>query len=108
MSDQNLDFATIWRNVEKGVYRQKWMYRSIFFVVHLLLFVVSMVAVWGTLAADSQLREVLLNNGWRAAIIVILPTILWALVILCHVAAIFIETSAGEKTMREQLLMREA
>jgi len=108
MSDQNLDYAAIGRNVEKSLYRQKWIYRIIFFLMHMLFYVVAMLAVWGTVATDSQLRAVLFNNETGAALIVILPTILWTAVILFHVASLFFESSAGEKAIRERLLMREA
>ena len=108
MSDQNLDYTAIRRNVEKSLYRQKWIYRIVFFVAHVLFFVVAMLAVWGTVATDSQLRGVLFNNESGAAVIVILPTILWTAVILFHVASLFFESGAGEKAIRERLLMREA
>ena len=107
MSEQNLDYAAIRRNVEKGLYRQKWLYRSVFFFAHLLFFVGAMVGIWGTVATDSQLRAALFNNGSGAAIIVILPTILWALVILFHIASLYTESEVGEKAIRERLLMRE-
>ncbi len=107
MPEQNLDYTAIRRNVEKNVSRQKWFYRSIFFVVHVLFYVVSMLAVWGTVATDAQLRAVLFGSGSAAAVVVIMPTILWAVLILCHVASLFTESSAGEKAIRERLLMRE-
>jgi hypothetical protein len=105
MADQDLDYAAIRRNVEKSVSHQKWVYRILFFVMHALFFVVAMLAVWGTIATDAQLRDVLFNQG--SAVIVILPTILWAAVILFHVASLYLESSEGEKAMRERLLMRE-
>lgn len=108
MSDQNLDYAAIRRNVEKRLRRQKWNYRIVFFVMHLLFFLVTMLVVWGVVAANSQLADTLFNNESGAAVIVILPTIMWAAVILFHVASLYIETGAGEKNMREKLLMREA
>jgi hypothetical protein len=108
MSDQNLDYAAIRRNVEKRLQHQKWNYRIVFFAMHVLFFLVTMLVVWGIVAANSQLADALFNNESGAAVIVILPTIMWAAVILFHVASLYIETGAGEKTMREQLLMREA
>jgi hypothetical protein len=105
MSEQNLDYAAIRSNVEKGLRRQKWLYRVVFFVAHLLFFVVSMLAVWGTVAADSQLQSALFQSG--AGIIVILPTILWTAVLLFHAAALYFESGMGEQAIRERLLMRE-
>jgi hypothetical protein len=107
MSEQNLDYAAIRRNVEERLPRQKWTYRTVFFLFHVLFFAISMLTVWGTVAGDSQLQEVLFNNRSGAAVIVILPTILWTAVILFHVASLYIETDAGEKTIRERLLLRE-
>lgn len=107
MSDQNLDYAAIRRNVQKSIRRQKRLYRMIFFGTHLIFFAVTMFAVWGTVIANSQLRDVLFNSGSGAAVVVILPTILWATLILCHIASLFVESGAGEKSMREKLLMRE-
>ncbi len=107
MSDQNLDYATIRDNVEKGVSRQKWYYRFIFLGMHVFFFVVTMFAVWGTVVADSQVRSALFDNGLAGATIVVLPTILWAMVILFHAAALYIESGPAERAMREKLLMRE-
>jgi hypothetical protein len=107
MSDQNLDYAAIRRNVEKRLSRQKWLYRLIFFGFHLLVYLVAMLAVWGTIATNSQLRATLFGDSLGPALIVVLPTILWAMVILFHVASLFTETSTGERAMRERLFMRE-
>jgi hypothetical protein len=105
MSEQNLD--AIRSRVEQGLSRQKWNYRIAFFVAHVMFFVVAMVAVWGTVANNSQLRGILFNSESGAAIIVLVPTILWAAVLLFHIASLYFETRAGEKAIREQLLMRE-
>jgi hypothetical protein len=75
--------------------------------MHLLFFIVSMAAVWGTLAANAQLREMLLSGESGAGIIVLVPTIMWAFVILFHVASLYTETRTGEKAMRAALLKRE-
>jgi hypothetical protein len=107
MSDQNRDYAAIRRKVEAGVARQKWNYRIVFFVMHLIFYVVTMLAVWGTVAGNPQLRSVLFDNESGAKLIVLLPTFMWAAVILFHVASLYIETSAGEKAIRERFLMRE-
>jgi hypothetical protein len=107
MSNQDLDYAVIRRNVEKRLQSQKWMYRILFFVMHMLFFTATMIAIWGTVATDSQLRDILFNNESSASLIVILPTILWAAVILFHLASLYFESSAGEKAFRQQLLMRE-
>ena len=107
MSDQNRDYAAIRHNIEQGVARQKWNYRIIFFAFHLIFYLGTMLFVWLTVAANSQLRDVLFNSGSGASAIVLVPTIMWALLILCHGAALYIETPAAEKTMRQQLLMRE-
>lgn len=105
MSDQNRDYATIRRNVEKGISRQRWTYRLIFFGTHLVFYLVSMLVIWGTVIADSQLRGDLL--GSRAEVIILLPSILWSLIILSHVASLYTESSMGEKAIRERVLMRE-
>lgn len=107
MSDENLDYGTIRRNIEKRVRRQKRLYRLIFFWMHLILFLVTMFVVWGTVMVNSQVREVLFNTTLAAALVVVLPTILWAVALLCHVAYLFAVSGIGEKQMREQLLMRE-
>lgn len=107
MSEQGRDYAAIRRSVEQGVNRQKWTYRLIFLGMHLLFFAVAMFAVWGTVIADSQLRAALFEHGAGGAVIVILPTILWVVVLLCHAAALFTETAASERVMRERLLRRE-
>jgi hypothetical protein len=107
MSDQNLDYAAISRNVEKRLARQKWQYRIGFFVAHALFFVVAMLVVLRTVAIDPQLRDVLYNSGSGASIIVFLPFILWTAVLLFHVASLYFESSAGEKVIRKQLLMHE-
>jgi hypothetical protein len=107
MSDQNLDYAAIRRRVEDGVSRQKWAYRRIFLLFHVLFFVISMFAVWGTIVVDSQLRAALFESGSAAGIVVILPTILWAAVILFHLAALFVESSPAERNIRERLLRQE-
>ena len=107
MSEQNLDYAAIRRNVEQGIQRQKAAYRMIFFLTHLIVFMVAMVGAWGTVLAHSQLRELLFNGEPGAGAIILLPTILWAFVILCHMAALYTESDAAEKAMREKLLMRE-
>ena len=99
------DYTTIEDRVEKNLSRQKWIYRILFFVMHGLFFVVSMLAVWGTVLSNAQLRALLFDSG--AGTIVILPTILWAAVILFHAASLYFESSAGEKAMRKQLLVRE-
>jgi hypothetical protein len=107
MSDPNLDYAAIRSKVEKGVQRQKWFYRIVFFAMHLLFFGVAMVGIWGTLLANEQLRDLLFNNQSGASLIVILPTIMWASVILFHLASLYIESGVAEKVIRERLLMRE-
>ena len=107
MSDQNRDYAAIQRNIEAGIARQRKNYRMIFFGMHLIVYVVTMLAVWGTVAANVQLYEVLFNSQAGAGAIVLLPTILWAFVILCHGALLYTESDTAEKVMREQLLMRE-
>jgi hypothetical protein len=107
MSNQNLDYAAIRSSVEKRVTRQKWIYRILFFVMHLLFFVGTMLVVWGTVAADAQLRAVLFAEGSGAPVLLLVPTIMWAMVLLFHVASLYIESAAGEKAMRERLLMRE-
>lgn len=106
MSDQNPDYAAIRRNIEKGIARQRWNYRIIFFVMHVIFYVVMMMVVWGTVMTYPQLRD-LLFNGSSASLVVIAPSILWAVMILCHVAALFTETSAGEQNIRQRLLMQE-
>jgi hypothetical protein len=107
MSEHQRDYAAIRRSVEHEVNRQKWTYRSIFFGMHLLFFAVAMFAVWGTVIADASLRSALFDQGSGGALIVILPTILWVAVLLFHAAALFTETAASEKVMRERLIMRE-
>jgi hypothetical protein len=107
MSDPNGNYAAIRQTVEKKIVRQKWLYRVLFFVVHLIFYGVTMAAVWGTMAADTQLRDLLFNNQPGAAAIVLLPTILWTLVVLFHVASLYFESSAGEKAIRERVLLRE-
>ena len=107
MSDPNRDYTAIRRKVEAGVARQKWNYRIVFFVMHLIFYIVTMLLVWGTVAANPQLRDVLFNNEPGVGLIVLLPTIMWAAVILFHVASLYIETGAGEKAMRERFIMRE-
>jgi hypothetical protein len=103
MSDQNTDYAAIRQTVEKSVARQKWLYRVLFFVVHLIFYGVTMAVVWGTLATDPRVRDLL--SGM--AFMVLLPTILWTLVVLFHVASLYFESSAGEKALRERVLLRE-
>jgi hypothetical protein len=107
MSDQNLDYQAIRRSVEKNLSRQKWMYRFTFLAMHFIFFAATMIAVWGTVATDTQLREVLFNTESGASVVVILPTIMWAFVFLFHVASIYFESKAGEKAIRDQLLIRE-
>lgn len=107
MSDQNLDYAAIRRNIEKSLQGQKRLYRMVFFWTHLIFFLVTMLTVWGVVLTDSQLRVVLFNSGLGAALIVILPTIMWASTILFHIASLYTESEVGEKGIREQLLMRE-
>src|SRR5262245_11860169 len=107
MPDQNLDYATIRRNIDQSLQRQKWMYRFIFFGMHVLFFVVSMLFVSGTVLPNAQLRAALFDNGSAASVIVILPTILWAVVLLFHLASLYTESGEAEKAMREKLLMRE-
>ena len=107
MSDASLDYATIRSSVEKKLYRQKWSYRLVFFVMHLLFFAISMLMVWGTVASDAALRTMLIDSRTGAAVVVLVPTIMWAFVLLFHVASLFIESGAGEKAMRQRLFMRE-
>ena len=107
MSDQNLDYAAIRHNVEKNLSRQKWMYRLTFLAMHLIFFVATMIGVWGTVATDTQLRDVLFNAESGASVVVILPTIMWASVFLFHLASVYFESKAGEKALRDQLLIRE-
>jgi hypothetical protein len=107
VSDQNRDYAAIQRTIEAGIARQRKLYRRIFFGVHLIVYVVTMLAVWGTVAANAQLYAVLFNGQAGAGAIILLPTILWAFVILCHAALLYTESDTAEKVMREQLLMRE-
>lgn len=107
MFDQDREDATLRQRVEKSVARQKWMYRLIFFLMHILFYAVSMLVVWGTLGNNSALRDFLFNGDAGGAIVVILPTIMWAAVILFHAASLFTESSAGEKAIREKMLMRE-
>jgi hypothetical protein len=107
MSDQHLDYAAIRRKVEKGVQRQKWMNRIAFFIVHLLFFAVAMVIVWGNVTTDTQLRARLFDSESRWTAIVLVPTIMWAAVLLFHAAALYMESRRGEKDIRERLLMRE-
>jgi hypothetical protein len=107
MSDQNLDYAAIQDNVEKGLLRKQQVYRRLFFWMHLLVYVVTMLAVWGVVSANSQLRDVLFNSGPGAAILVILPTIMWTAAVLFHVASLYFESETGQKALREQLLARD-
>jgi hypothetical protein len=107
MSHQNLDYVAIRRKVDKAVKNQKSVYRYIFFGMHLFFYLVTMLAIWGTVSASEQLRNVLFNNAPLTAIVVILPTALWSLMILCHMAALYIETDTAEKALREKLLMSE-
>lgn len=107
MSDQNLDYSAIRRSVEKTVAQQKWTYRFIFFGFHLVFYLVTMLVMWGTIAANSQLRSALFDNGFGASIVVLLPTILWSFIMLCHGAALFIESPVAEKNIRERVIMRE-
>jgi hypothetical protein len=107
MSQQNLDYEIIGSNVEKKVSRQKWNYRIIFFLAHVFIYIVTMLAVWGIVLNDLQLRTILFNSGTAKELIVILPTILWATVIVLHVASLFFESRAGEQTIRKQALIRE-
>lgn len=107
MSDQNLDRAALRRTVEQGVSREKWLYRILFFAMHALFFVVSMLIAWGTVVANEQLRMLLFSSGSGASIILVLPTVLWAAVLLFHGAALYTESGIAEKAMRERILMRE-
>jgi hypothetical protein len=109
MSDQSRDYAAIRDNIEKGVARERQNYRRIFFGTHLIVYIVTMLAVWGTVAANPQLYQVLFNGqaGAGAGAIIIVPTIAWAFVLLCHLALLYTESDTAEKVMRERLLMRE-
>ena len=108
MPDQNLDYVTIRRNFEKSVYRQKRITRIVCFLANVVLYVVAMLAVWGTALSDPQLHALLFGNGGSAAAaILILPTILWAMAIFFHFISIMTESGVGEKALRERLLMRE-
>ncbi|MBZ0302799.1 MAG: hypothetical protein K8J31_23850 [Anaerolineae bacterium] len=107
MSEPDLDYAAIQRRVEKNLLRQKWLYRILFFVMHVLFYVVSMGVIWGTVMSNPQLRDVLADPDSGASILVLLPTVLWAAVILFHAASLYFESSLGEKALRKRLLMRE-
>lgn len=107
MSEQELDYAAIRGSVEKGVARQRWRYRLIFFMMHLLFFVGSMLVVWGSIAMDGRIRALLFESGSAAAIIVLAPTAAWSLMILSHIAMLYIESNLGEKAIRQQILMNE-
>lgn len=106
MSNQGRDYAALRRSVEQSVARQKRNYRIVFFVMHLIFFLTAMFFVWGSLAANPQLQDLLTLSGSSTAIVLI-PTILWACVVLFHVAFLYLESAAGEKTIRQQVLMRE-
>jgi uncharacterized protein YpuA (DUF1002 family) len=106
MSDQNLDYEAIRGDVEKRLSRQKWFYRIIFLAMHILMFALAMIAVWGTLSSNPQLRAMLFDNESGASVIVILPTILWAMAILYHAASLYFESSRGENAIRKHLIMR--
>jgi hypothetical protein len=107
MSADHPNYHTIRRNVEQRLSRQKWLYRILFFVVHLIFYAVTMFVVWGTLAANDELWEMLFNTATSAGAVVLLPTILWAMVLLFHVASLYFESRAGEEAIRTQWLMRE-
>src|SRR5262249_23529610 len=100
-------YEAIQRNVEKNLQYEKWLYRLIFFGMHLTFFLVTMLIVWGTVLANSGLRTALFNGETGAGAVVILPTIVWAFAILFHIASLYIESRAGEKEIRERLLMQE-
>ena len=109
MSNQNPEYAAVVRHgVASGAVRQKWVNRGVFFVTHLVLYLVTMAAVWGLALNDPQLRAVLFDSGSGAAGIVILPTILWTMAILCHVALLYTEWGVSEKLLHEYMFLREA
>jgi hypothetical protein len=107
MPNQRQDYTAIQDKLELGLRRRKRLYRTLFFVMHLVFFAVSMLVVWGTLMGSAVLQDTLFNGGTGAALVVVVPTILWAFVLLFHVAALFFETSRGEIAIRRQLAARE-
>jgi hypothetical protein len=107
MSEQNLDYAAIRRNVDKRLSRQKWLYRIVFLVMHILFYLVTMLLVWNEVGSNVQLSSLLFSEESSALLVVLLPSIMWGTAILFHIASIFFETRTGEKAMRNQLLMRE-
>jgi hypothetical protein len=107
MPDPNLDYAAIHQNVEKKLARLKRNYRIGFFIAHLLFFMVSALLVLRTLQASPELREVLIYNNSSHSVIIFAPALMWGMVLLFHAATLYFETNAGEKAIREQLLMRE-
>ena len=107
MSDQSRDHAALRRKVEKRVARQKWNYRITFFVMHLIFYLTAMLMIWGIVLTSPAVGDALFNSATAAPTIVLLPTILWGVVVFFHAAALYLETSAAEKSIRQRLLMRE-
>lgn len=107
MPDQPLDYAAIERKIETGIANKKKFYHKLFFGVHLTFFASTLLVIWAIALSNSQLRETLFNTSLGAAMIIILPTIVWAMVMLIHTAVLYIESNAAEESMRQELLANE-
>jgi hypothetical protein len=107
MPDRDLDYEAIRRNVEKGVQDQRQFYRRLFFGINLTIYLVTMLIVWGVAVFNAQTGSGLYDGRLAEAAIVLLPTVMWGFVILCHAALLYTESATAEKTMREQVLARE-
>lgn len=107
MPDQSRDHAELRHKVEKSVAQQKWNYRITFFVMHLIFYLTAMLMVWGIVLTNPEVGNALFSSGTAAPTIVLLPTLLWGVVVFFHAAALYLETSAAEKSIRKRLLMRE-
>jgi hypothetical protein len=102
MSD--LDYAAIRRVVEKGIADKRRFYRKLFFRIHILFYLATMFIMWGIVIVNSQSGNSLYDGRFGEAAIVILPTVMWGFAVLCHAAALYIESSAGERALREKIL----
>ncbi|HRE49585.1 MAG TPA: hypothetical protein PLD47_17805 [Aggregatilineales bacterium] len=107
MSEQDLDQFALRENVEIAVQKQKRLYRMIFFAVHAVFYFVSMFVVWRTVSMSSIVADVFSRESSEASLIVLVPTLMWSVVILFHIASLYFESKVGEKKLREQLLIRE-
>ncbi len=106
MSD-NPEYSSIRHRVEQRLKNRKRVVRYALFAANLMLFVLFVAIAWASGTADPLFSQVWHEPGSNLNVLLVLPTIGWAIALILHLATIINESANSQGFLRNRMFKDE-